>query len=150
MLILFNDQVSVKDHCCQNKLDGEIYSSHVKCNFCACVFWPKLWLLWHYERILLSFITYITSSLSIDRSFPKKSTLRPYVISMMQKGCTFLWDFVYLNFNWHYNVSCVSTIELSVILSLIHCDAIFSQNRLFCLIAVSRSCNLIGIVLVHA
>ena len=90
-MIAFNVQVSVKDHCCQDKLGGDIYytySSHVKCNFFACVFWPKLWLLWHYDRILLSFITYITSSLSIDRSFPKKSTLWPYVIIMMQKGCT--------------------------------------------------------------
>ena len=144
MLILFNDQVSVKDHCCQNKLDGEIYSSLVKCNFCACVFWPKLWLLWHYERILLSFITYITSSLSIDRSFPKKSTLWPYVIIMMQKGCTLcgiLSTLILID---------IIRYPVSVILSLIYHDAIFSQYRLFCLLAVSRSCNLIGIVLVHA
>ena len=149
MLILFYDQISVKDHCCQNKLGGggEIYSSHVKCNFFACVFWPKFWLLWHYERILLSFITYITSSLSIDRSFPKKSTLGPYVIIMMQKGCTFCGILSTLIL---IDIIMYPVYQLSVILSLIHRDAIFSQNRLFCLLAVSRSCNLIGIVLVHA
>ena len=140
-MIAFNVQVSVKDHCCQDKLGGDIYytySSHVKCNFFACVFWPKLWLLWHYDRILLSFITYITSSLSIDRSFPKKSTLWPYVIIMMQKGCTLcgiLSTLILIGIISHpvYQWSC---------LWFIHRDAIFSQNRLFCLLAVSRSCNI--------
>ena len=42
------------------------------------------------------------------------------------KRLHFMWDFVYLNFNWHYKPSCVS-----VILSLIYHDVIFSQNRIF-------------------
>ena len=110
MLILFYDQVSVKDHCCQNKLGGggEIYSSHVKCNFFACVFWPKFWLLWHYERILLSFINLYNEFLINRQIISKKEHPRTICHHHDAKRLHFMWDFVYLNFNWHYKVSCIS------------------------------------------
>ena len=109
MLILFNDQVSVKDHCCQNKLGGggEIYSSHVKC---MCILTKALvdLTLWTHPVVFYN----LHNEFHINRQIiSKKEHPRTICHHHDAKRLHFLWDFVYLNFNWHYNVSCVSTIS---------------------------------------